>query len=120
LQAATVVSFGLASVGFAALTSIPITLLGAGGAAAAAGLGAPRRAVAIGLAVGASPVLVALSDAGVGPGTLARIGASGPTPTWVAPLSCTIAAAVIGIVAHRGRNAPLAIAAIVVFASGAI
>ena len=60
LRAVAVVSFGLAATGLAALMSVPVALIGACGAVAALGLGAPRRAVALGLAVGASPVLVAL------------------------------------------------------------
>ncbi len=120
LQAATVVSFGMAAVGSAALYSAPVALIGAGGACVALGVGAARRAVALGLAVGATPLLIGLADAGVGPGTVERLGASGSSPTWVATLSCTIAALVVGTVAHRRSNAPLGITAVAVFASGAI
>ncbi|MET0661723.1 MAG: hypothetical protein ABWZ42_01195, partial [Ilumatobacteraceae bacterium] len=118
LQAATVVAFGLAAVGAAALTGVPVTVIGALGAATALAAGAQRRGAVLGLAVGATPVLVVLSDAGVGPGTLARLGVTGPTNAWATSFACTIGAVVVGVVAHRRSNAPLAIAAVAVFGSG--
>lgn len=120
LQAATIVAFGLAAVGLSALTAIPIALLGAGGAVGALVLGASRRSVVLGVAVGATPLLVALSDAGIGTGTLARLHATGPALNWVAPLSCIVAAVVIGIVAERRQVLPLAVGAVAVFASGVL
>lgn len=120
LHAATVVAFGLVAVGAAALTSVPVPLIGAGGAVVAILIGWPRRAVVLGLAVGCTPIVTALSDAGVGPGTLERLGLDPSAPTWPVTLACSIASVVVGVVAHRRRNAPLAIAALAVFASGAI
>lgn len=120
LKAATVVAFGLAAVGLAALTGIPAPVVGAVGAAVALLLGSTRRSLTLAVAVGASPLLVVLADAGVGPGTLARIGATGDVLIWSAPLSCAIAAVVIGVIAHRLQNAPLAVASMAVLGSGVV
>jgi len=118
LKAATVVAFGLVAVGAAALTSIPAPVIGAVGAASALLLGSRRRTLALAVTVGASPLLVALADAGIGTGTLARIGATGDELVWSAPLSCAIAALVIGVIAHRSQNAPLAVTSVAVLGSG--
>ena len=120
LKAATVVAFGLAAVGAAALTSIPAPVIGAIGAASALLLGSRRRTLALAVTVGASPVLVALADADIGTGTLARIGATGDALVWSAPLSCAIAAFVIGVIAHRSQNAPLAVTSLAVLGSGLV
>ena len=118
LKAGTVVAFGLAAVGAAALTSIPAPVIGAIGAASALLLGSRRRTLALAVTVGASPVLVALADADIGTGTLARIGATGDELVWSAPLSCAIAAFVIGVIAHRSQNAALAVTSLAVLGSG--
>jgi len=120
LKAATVVAFGLAAVGAAALTSIPAPLIGAVGAAVSLLLGSTRRTLALAVTVGASPLLVALADAGIGTGTLARIFATGDVLVWSAPLSCAIAALVIGAIAHRSQNAPLAVTSLAVLGSGVV
>jgi hypothetical protein len=120
LQAATVVAFGLAAVGLAAVTAVPVAVIGALGAGAALLLGSTRRAIALAVAVGLSPLLVALADAGIGTGTLARIGATGDALVWSAPLSCTIAAGVIAVLARRRSNPPLAIAGVAVFGAGVL
>ena len=120
LQAATVVAFGLAAVGFSALTGVPAPVIGAIGAVAGSLLGSRRRALTLAVAVGASPLLVALADAGIGTGTLARIGATGDRLVWSAPLSCTIAAAVIAVLAQRARNGPLAVVSVAVLGSGVV
>ncbi len=118
LKALTVVAFGLAAVGASALTSIPVTVIAALGAAVALAAGATRRAVALALAVGVAPLLTSLADLGIGTGTLPRIGADGTGLTWSALVSCTISAIVIGVVAHRHDNAPLALGAIATFGAG--
>ena len=120
LKAASVVAFGLAAVGAAALTPIPAPVIGAFGAAGALLLGSRRRTLALAVTVGASPVLVALADADIGTGTLARIGATGDELVWSAPLSCAIAAFVIGVIAHRSQNAPLAVTSLAVLGSGVV
>ncbi len=120
LHAATVVAFGLAAVGLSALSSVPVAVIGAVGALLALLLGAERRPVALGLAVGVSPWLVALSDVGLGTGTLADVGVTGSAVAWSAPMSCGIAALVIAIVAHRHQNAPLAQTALAVLGSGVV
>lgn len=53
------------------------------------------------LAVPLVPLLNSVAAAGLGVGTLERIGAIGPSTPWVVPLSSAIAAAVIGVTAHR-------------------
>ncbi len=118
LQAATVVAFGLAAVGLSALTAIPVSVIGAAGAVAGLLLGSTRRTLTLAVAVGAAPLLVALAGSGIGAGTLARIGATGDVLVWSAPLSCAIAAAVIGVLAQRARNTPLGVASMAVLASG--
>ncbi len=120
LKAATVVAFGLAAVGAAALTSIPAPLIGAVGASVSLLLGSTRRTSALAVTIGASPLLVALADAGIGTGTLARIGATGGVLVWSAPLSCAIAALVIGVIAHRSQNAPIAVTSLAVLESGLV
>lgn len=120
LQAATVVAFGLAAVGLSALTSIPAPLVGAVGAVAALLLGADRRSVALGVAVGVAPWLVALSDHGIGAGTLEVLGVTGSNVPWSAPASCALAALAISVVAHRRQNLPLAQTALVVLGSGVV
>lgn len=118
LKAATVVAFGLAAVGASVLTSVPVSVIGAAGAALALLLGSVRRSVTLAVAVGLSPVLAALSAEGFAPGTLARLGTTGDGLVWSAPLSCTIAAVVIAVVAQRRSNQPLAVVALATFASG--
>ncbi len=118
LKAATVVAFGLGAVGLSALTSTPAPVIGAVGAVVALLFGSTRRTLALAVGVGASPLLVALDDAGIGTGTLARIGVTGDVLVWSAPLACTIAAVVIGVIAHRTQNAPLAVASLGVLGSG--
>ena len=120
LRAATVVAFGLAAVGFSALTGIPAPVIGAIGAVAGLLLGSTRRTLALAVAVGLSPLLVVLADAGIGTGTLARIGATGNGLAWSAPLSCAIAAAVIAVIAQRRQNAPLAVVSVAVLGSGVL
>lgn len=120
LHAATVVAFGLAAVGLSALSSVPVAVIGAVGALVALLLGAERRAVALGVTVGVSPWLVALSDGGIGTGTLAILGITGAGVAWSAPVSCGLAALVIAIVAHRRQNAPLAQTALAVLGSGVV
>ena len=120
LKAATVVAFGLAAVGLSALTAIPVSIIGAVGAVAGLLLGSTRRTLTLAVAVGAMPLLVALADAGIGAGTLARMGATGDVLVWSAPLSCAIAAAVIAVLAQRARNAPLAVVSMAVLGSGVL
>ncbi len=120
LHAATVVAFGLAAVGLSALSSVPVAVIGAVGALVALLLGAERRSVALGVAVGVTPWLAALSQGGLGTGTLADIGVTGSAVAWSAPVSCGIAALVIAIVAHRHQNAPLARTALAVLRSGVV
>ena len=120
LKAATVVAFGLAAVGLSALTGVPAPVIGAVGAAAALLLDSTRRTLTLAVAVGVSPLLVALAEAGVGTGTLVRLGATGEVLVWSAPLSCAIAAAVVAVLAQRAQNAPLAIVSVALLASGAL
>ena len=120
LKAATVVAFGLAAVGLSALTAIPVSIIGAVGAVTGLLLGSTRRTLTLAVAVGAMPFLVALADAGIGAGTLARMGATGDVLVWSAPLSCAIAAAVIAVLAQRARNAPLAVVSMAVLGSGVL
>lgn len=120
LKAATLGGFGLAAVGAAALTSIPAPVIGAVGAAVALLLGSTRRTLTLAVTVGASPLLVALADAGIGRGVLARIGVAGDDLVWSTPLSCALAALVIGVIAHRSQNAPLAVTSLAVAGSGVI
>ncbi len=120
LKAATLVAFGLAAVGLSALTAIPAMVIGAVGAVAALLLGSTRRALTLAVTVGLSPLLVALADAGIGSGTLARIGVTGEVLVWSAPLSCAIAAGVIALLAQRLQNLPLAVVSLAVLGSGAV
>ncbi len=120
LKAASAVAFGMAAVGGAALTGAPAPLIAAVGAAAALVLGATGRSVALGAAVGVSPALALLADAGVGDGTLERIGVVGAGLAWSAPLSGLIAAIVIGITAHRRQNVPLALGAVAALTAGVV
>jgi hypothetical protein len=120
LKAATVVAFGLAAIGAAALSSIPAPVIVALGAVIALLLGSTRRSVTLAVTVGVAPLLVAVADAGFGAGTLARIGATGDVLAWSAPLSCAIAAFVIAVVAHRSQNAPLAAASLAVLGAGVL
>ena len=77
LDAAAIIAVGLILTGVAALVPVPVGLL----AAAAAGvlLAARRDAAAatLALASASSPILVALAESRIGPGTLDRIGAVG-------------------------------------------
>ncbi|HSM65819.1 MAG TPA: hypothetical protein VK860_05915 [Ilumatobacteraceae bacterium] len=120
LKAATVAAFGLAAVGLSAVSGIPAPVIVAAGAAGALLLGSTRRASTLAIAVGASPLLVALADAGIGVGTLDRIGVTGDELVWSAPLSSAIAAAVLAVVAQRARNVPLAVTSVAVFGSGVL
>ncbi len=120
LKVATVVAFALAAIGASALTGVPAPLLGAIGAATALAFGAIRRSVALACAVGLAPALTLLAEAGIGSGTLERVGAVGDVLSWSAPVSGAIAAIVIGITAGRKANLPLALAAVATFASGLV
>ncbi len=120
LRAASVVAFGVAAFGLAGLTGLPANVIAAGGAAAALALAAPRRALALAATVGISPLLALLAELRIGDGTLAIVGLSGPALVWSAPLACTIAGAVIAVLADRRDNAPLAVAALAVVVSGII
>ena len=92
----------------------------AAGSVVGLALGSVRRTLALALGVGIAPLLVAVADAGYGPGTLERLGMTGGDLAWAAPLSCTIAAAVIAVLAQRRSNPPLAVAAIATFSSGVL
>ena len=120
LEAATVIAAGLAVTGLAALIDVPAPVLGACAAVGFLGVAATRRSVAMSVAVGATPLLIALSDAGVGAGTLSRIGATGDQLAWSAPLSAAIAAVVIAITATRRRALPLAALSITTLAIGVL
>ncbi|MGA7756264.1 MAG: DUF2157 domain-containing protein [Ilumatobacteraceae bacterium] len=120
LKASTVVAFGLAAVGGSALTSIPVTIIAAAGAVGALLLGSTRRTVTLSVAVGLGPVAVWLAALGFGPGTIARLGMTGDDLVWSAPVSCTIAAAVLAVVATRRTNLPLAVVALATLASGVL
>jgi len=111
LKAAQVVAVGLSTAGVAALTDVPVSLLGAAAAATALAVGATRRSVAIAALVPLVPLLDLVARAGVGSGTLARLGAVG-VAAWVAPLSSLVAGAVIAVTAHRRSSATLAVGAI--------
>ncbi len=118
LKAAVVGAAGLTVTGIAALSGAPVALLGAGAAAIALASGATRRSVALASVVPLVPLLGLLADAGVGAGTLARIGATGAA-SWVAPVASLIAGLVIAITAHRRSSAALAAASIATIAFGA-
>ncbi len=120
LKASTVVAFGLAAVGASALTSVPVTIIVAGGAVAALLLGSTRRTVALSVAVGLGPFAVWSAAIGFGPGTMARLGLTGADVVWSAPVSCALAAAVLAVVATRRANLPLAVVALATLASGVL
>jgi hypothetical protein len=112
LDAAAVVAVGLALVGMAAVTPVPVGVLGA--VAACLMLAARREAgaTALGLAGAAAPFLTVLAERRIGPGTLDRIGATGPELAWGAPVAGFLAAGVLAAVATRRAAAPLAAAAL--------
>ena len=118
LKVATVVAFVMAIVGASALTGAPAPLFGAIGAAVALAVGATRRGIALAAAVGLSPALILLAEAGIGPGTMRRIGVTGDVLAWSGPVSGAIAAVVIALAAQRRQNLPLAIGSLAVLASG--
>lgn len=118
LKVATAVAVGLAASGAAALTSTPVGVLGAVAAALALALGAERRSIALATAASAVPFLFVLADAGIGVGTLARLGATGPSLDWGAPLTSVIAAVVIAIAAHRRSSLSLVALSIASLAVG--
>ncbi len=120
LKAATVAGVGLAAAGLAAIIDAPVGLIVAGAAAVALATGAWRRSVVLSVAVGCSPALLALSDAGIGTGTLARIGATGSVLAWSAPLSAAVAAIVIGISAHRRAEIALVALSVATLAGGVL
>ncbi len=119
LKAAVVVAAGLTVTGVAALSGAPVALLGAGAAALALSCGATRRSIALASAVPLVPLLGLLADAGVGAGTLARIGATG-TASWVAPVASLIAGLVIAVTAHRRSSASLATASLATITFGIV
>ena len=118
LTAATVVAFGLAAVGASASTNVPVIVIGAAGSVVALVVGAQRRSVALAVAVGLSPMVSGFAALGFGPGTLGRLGMTADRLAWAAPLSCSIAAVVIALVAQRRDNAPLAVGAVGTFGVG--
>ncbi len=120
LHAATVVAYGVAATGVAALTEVPVALLGAAGALAASLLGATRRSVALACATAATPWLVLLDAWGVGPGTLARLGASGPVLDWTVPVTSTAASVVVAIASVRRSSRVLVITAAALATHGAL
>ncbi len=84
-------------------------------AIAAGGLlvaGAQRRAAAISILALLSPLLTALTDAGIGAGTLARAGLVGERLSWSGPMVGVMAALVLGIVATQRRNNGLTLMAV--------
>lgn len=120
LKAATVAGAGLTATGLAGLTDVPVGVLVAGAAAVALVLGAVRRSIVLSVAVGCAPALLALDAAGVGRGTLARIGATGPSLAWSAPIAGGIAALVLGAIAHRRRELALVGLSVATLASGVL
>lgn len=107
LKATTVFAAGLAATGVAALTDIPVGVVGAAVAVVYATVGAQRRSVVMSIAVALSPLVQLLQLWDIGDGTIARIGASGPVLAWAAPLGSTIAAGVIAVAAHRRQDMTL-------------
>ncbi len=120
LHAATVVAYGVAATGAAALTEVPVAVFGAAGAVVAAALGATRRSVALAVAAAATPWLLLLDAWGVGPGTLARVGASRPVLDWAIPVSSAIAVGVVAFSAVRRSSEALVITTAALAAHGAI
>lgn len=118
LKAATVVATGLAAAGLAALLNFPVSVIGAGCAVMFLLLGATKRSIAHSAAVGCTPALVALAQAGIGAGTLERLGSTGASLAWSAPLSAVIAAGVIAVQAHRRRELTLVAVAAATLAGG--
>jgi hypothetical protein len=119
LKAAAVIAVSMTVTGLAAVTSLPVALLGAGAATIALALGATRRSVALAALVPLVPLLELLARAGVGSGTLVRIGAV-DTAAWVPPAASLVAGLVIAISAHRRSSAALATASLVAVAFGGV
>jgi hypothetical protein len=102
----------LGGCGVAAETAVPVTLIAAVSAGVLLLSHRKLEAVTLACAVGASPVLATLTTFKFGDGTMARIGAAGPAVAWSAPVAGLVAAAVLGVVAHRQRSMVWAGAAI--------
>jgi hypothetical protein len=94
----------LAASGVAADIGIPVALIAAGSAGVLLLCRRELEAVSMAVAVAASPVLATLTTLKFGDGTMTRIGAAGPSVAWSAPIAGLVAAAVLGILAHRQRS----------------
>ncbi|MEO1059267.1 MAG: hypothetical protein AAFY28_20365, partial [Actinomycetota bacterium] len=104
----------------AGLTGAPANVIVGAAAIALLAAGAIRRAVALAVAVGISPLIALIAQLRIGPGTLAEVGLSGATLSWSAPTACVLASVVLALVATRRANGPLAVAAFAVLGSGVI
>ncbi|MEM9516753.1 MAG: hypothetical protein AAGA42_18030 [Actinomycetota bacterium] len=120
LLAASVIAIVVASFGLAGLTGAPANVVVGAASIGLLAIGAVRRAVALALAVGVSPLIALIAQLRIGPGTLAEVGLSGTALTWSAPLACALASCVVAIVATRYANGPLAVAALAVLGSGVV
>ncbi len=112
MHIAQVAGFALAATGLAALTD---TTGGIIAVIAAVGLlmaGGQRRSVGLSTLAVLSPVLTALADAGIGSGTLERVGLIGERLSWSGPAVGMIAATIIGAVALQRRNNALMLVAV--------
>ncbi len=120
LLAASAMAIVVASFGLAGLTGAPANVVVGAASIGLLATGAIRRAVALALAVGVSPLIALIAQLRIGPGTLAEVGLSGNALTWSAPLACALASCVVAIVATRHANGPLAVTALAVLGSGVV
>jgi hypothetical protein len=97
----------LAGCGVAGQSAVPAALLVAGCACLLLLFRRTIEATTMAAAVGASPLLAALTTIRFGEGTMTRIGAAGPVVTWAAPIAGFVAAFVLGVVARRQRSIAL-------------
>ncbi len=119
LEWATTAAAVLAAVGLGAQRSLPVPVILAAMAAAAAAVGASRRAISWALVVGLGPLAAAAASlVSVGPGVMARLGLTGAEPRLAGALAGGVAAVVLGREASRRHSLVLVVAAAVTAAVG--
>jgi hypothetical protein len=113
MRAAQPIAAGVAAAGAAAITHSPVGILLSALSICALSIGWERRATSLAALGAAAPIVGALAQWKIGPGTLTEIGTRGEILSWGAPVAGVLAAATLAVVAARRRSLWTAVAAAV-------
>lgn len=113
MRAAQPIAACVAAAGAAAITHSPVGVLLSALSICALIMGWERRATSLAALGAAAPIVGALAQWKIGPGTLAEIGTRGEILGWGAPVAGVLAALTLAVVAARRRSLWTAAAAAV-------